>query len=302
MLKLKTFIWLSIMSTVSDANSACENMRLTNYPSHINLNTNNFQRLDLEITKGEGSCDQYYMTLDNGNAGSSQIRSLQAGPSFFPIQFYKDNSVTQILKSEFEASASDILSGSFSGNTQQARSEFYVSLKTTENRLNAFGNYTQSYNLKLFEGPFGQGILRDQKNILVNYLQSRITELSLVPTGSIFNRSSRSQSLDFGQLTEGSTRGFDIVMLHNAGYSVSINSLNGGKLKHETKKNYVIYQLTIDGSPVRISTQDNIIKVGSGISSLGGTRLPVFVRIGDATTATVGTYTDIITINVASTE
>lgn len=302
MLKIQTLILLSILIIIPAAQAACENMRLTNYSSHINLNTNNFQRLDLEITKGDGTCDHYYITLDNGNASSSQSRSLQSGPSLFPVQFYKDSSNTQILKSEFEASASDVLTGSFSGNLHQARSEFFINLNLNENRLVSFGNYAQSYTLKLFEGPFGQGILRDQKIILVSYLQTRFTELSLVPIGSAFIQSSLSQSLDFGPLKEGSTRGFDIVMLHNAGYSISISSLNDGKLKHETKNNYVLYDLTIDGSPVSISYLASIIKIGNGISSPNGTRLPVFVKIGDVSKATAGTYTDVITINVASTE
>lgn len=281
---------------------ACENMSISVYPSQVNLNTGHFQKLDVEINKGEGTCVDYYMTLDNGNASSSLTRSIQALSNFFPVQFYRDSSSTQIFKSELEASASDVISGSISGSTGLSRSSFFIEMKNNENTLIPFGNYSQNFKLKLFEGTFGSALLRDQKNINVTYFQSRIAELSLVTTGSSFTKSSLSQSLDFGQLAEGATRSFDVVMLHNAGFAVSVSSLNGGKLKHESKNSFVDYSFMVDGAPVGISSAPTVIRSGSGVSSTYGTRLPVLVKIGDVSKARAGTYSDIVTISVASTE
>lgn len=302
LLKIKIIILTLQLFYIQPSWSACENMTFLVYPSQVNLNTNNFQKLDIEVNKGDGECDNYFIVVDNGNASSSLTRSLQAASAIYPVQFYKDSSLTQILKSEFEATASDVIAGSFMGSPNQSRTAFYVNLKVNQNGLIPFGYYSQNYKLKLFEASFGSALLRDQKIINVSYIQNRIAELSLVSTGSNFTQASLSQSLDFGELTEGSTRGFDMIMLHNAGYAISMSSLNSGKLKHETKNNYVTYDLIIDGWPVSISSAPSIIKSGYGLSPSGGTRLPVLVKIGSVAKAQAGTYSDIITISVASTE
>lgn len=302
LLKIKILIFTLVLLLNIPVWGACQNMTFSVYPSQVNLNTNNFQKIDVEVNKGDGVCQNYYVVVDNGGASSYLTRSLLAGSHIYPVQFYKDSSSTQVFKGEFEASAGDVLLGSLEGNVNQTRTAFYVNLKLDANQLIFFGNYSQNFNLKLFEGSFGSGVLRDQKIIHVSYLQNRITELSLVPTGSGFTKSSLSQSFDFGSLVEGANRGFDVVILHNAGYAVSVSSLNGGKLKHESKQSYVNYDFLIEGLPVGLSNSPRVIKSGNGLSTTNGTRLPVIVKIGDVTKARAGTYSDIITISVASTE
>jgi len=301
--KLSLFILtVGLLFGTNPASAACPSMTLSNVNSYVSLNTNNFVSLDLRVNKGSGTCNSFFVVIDNGGARSYSSRVMQSNFSSIPIQFYKDASRNQILKSEFEASASEVISGTFVGDIATYNTVYYAYIDADANQYIKYGNYSKNFLLKLYEGDFSNKILRDTKLVHFAFTQFKSVDISLVSTGSAFNLTDTSQTLDFGKLSEGISRGFDIVMLYNAGYTISINSANAGRLKHLTAKKYISYVLSLDGVPVGLASVSTLVKSAVGISSPNGTRLPVSVKIGSILGSTPGIYTDTITINVASAE
>lgn len=282
--------------------AACQTMTLSNVNAYVSLNTNNFTSLDVQVNKGTGTCSSFFVVIDNGGSASFTSRSLQSNFSSFPIQFYKDASRNQILKSEFEAAPSDVLFGTFAGETAKYNTVFYAYIDENANKYLSSGNYSKIFLVKLYEGDFTNRILRDTKPIQFNYTQYKSVDISLVSTGSAFNLTDTAESIDFGKLSEGISRGFDIVLLYNAGYSISMSSNNSGRLKHLSAKKFIPYSLTLDGVPVGLANVSTVVKSSSGISPPNGTRLPVNIKIGDILDSIPGVYSDTITINVSSVE
>lgn len=296
------FITLGTILLAMAAGAACPTMSLSNVNSFVSLNTNNFVSLEVRVNKGSGSCKSFFVAMDNGGAGSYSTRVIQSNMQTYPIQFYKDAARNQVLKSEFEGTPSEVLFGTFAGGTSTFNTVYYAYLDATTNQYIGAGNYNKNFTLKLYEGDFNNRTLRDTKVVQFAFTQYKSIDISLISTGSAFNVTDTTQSIDFGNLTEGATRGFDIVLLYNAGYSVSMSSTNAGKLKHSTEKKFVPYSLSVDGIPVALTNAATVVKSASGISTPNGTRLPVTVKIGNLTDSTPGTYTDTVMVNVSSVE
>ncbi len=280
----------------------CSSLSLSNVSPYVSLNMNNFASLNFQVNKEGGTCNSFFVVIDNGGAASFSNRNLQSSLHTYPIQFYKDPGRNQILKSEFEAAPSDVILGTFAGSATTFNANYFAYLGVDDNQYAGSGNYSKNFTLKLYEGDFTNRILRDSKVVQFTYTQYKTIDLSLVSTGSSFNLTDTSQSLDFGKLIEGASRSFDIVMLYNAGYTISMSSTNSGKLKNQSVKKYIPYILTLDGVPVALSDVSTNVKSGGGISQSNGTRIAVGVKIGSLMGSVPGTYTDTVTINVASAE
>lgn len=296
------FITFGLILLTETAGAACPGMSLSNVNSYVSLNTNNFVPLEVRVDKGSGSCGNFFVVIDNGGASSYSTRSIQSNMQNYPIQFYKDAARNQIFKSEFEATASEVLLGTFAGGTTSFSSIYYAYIDTTSNQFIGAGNYNKNFLLKLYEGDFNDRILRDTKVVQFAFTQYKSIDVSLVSTGSPFSVTDTAQNIDFGKLSEGATSGFDIVLLYNAGYSVSVSSNNNGKMRHTKGKKFVPYSLSIDGTPVALTNSATIVKSASGISAPNGTRLPITIKIGSLIDTTPGTYTDTVMVDVTSIE
>ena len=295
-------VTIGILLLAKVAEAVCPTMSLSSVNSYVSLNANNFVPLEIKVTKGSGNCGNFFVVIDNGGASSYSTRSIQSNSQNYPIQFYKDVARNQILKSEFEATPSEVLLGSFAGGNTDFNSVYYAYVDATSNQNLGAGNYNRNFMLKLYEGNFNDRILRDTQVVQFSFTQYKSIDVSLVSTGSAFNFTDTTQNIDFDKLSEGATRGFDIVLLYNAGYTVSISSNNDGKMKHSSKKKFVPYSLTVDGIPVALTSTATVVKSAAGLSAPNGTRLPVIVKIGSLANTTPGTYTDTIMVNVSSVE
>ena len=301
--KLKLLIFTAgLLCNGKFAIAACESMSLSNVSTYVSLNTNNFAALDIQVSKGSGTCNNFFIVMDNGGAYSYANRTLQSSLHNYPIQFYKDAARNQIFKSENEVSASEVLAGTFVGGATTFNTNYYAYIDVNSNQYRNHGHYTNNFYLRLYEGDLNNKILRDTKVVQFGFTHYKLIDISLVSTGAAFNLTDTSQSIDFGQLTEGLSREFDIVMQYNAGYNLSMTSANDGKLKHLTAQKFVPYTLVIDGVAMALSSIPTLVKSSSGLSLPNGTRVPVSVKIGKISDSIPGIYTDTITINVSSSE
>lgn len=284
------------------AHGFCQ-MSLSAVNTAVNLNANDLPTLDLRVEKLSGDCSTFFITIDNGGAASFANRALKAGENLQSIQFYKDAGRTKILKDEFETSFGEVLSGSFAVNSANTQNfVYYPFLNIPANKYSKVGSYSGNFTLKLFSGTPTDKTLIDSKIINFQYEQKRAVEISLVNTGAPFDFASSARVLNFGTLTKGATLAADLVLTYNAGYAISISSLNGGRLKHAAKESFVPYALKINGVEKSVSDVPSIIKNANGVSPEGGARLPIQVKIGDLSKAAPGNYSDIISITVASYE
>ncbi len=299
---IRFFVTLGATLFARTVLAECPTMSLANINSHVSLNTNNFVSLEVKVNKGSGACGNFFIVIDNGGASSYSGRVIQSSVNTYPIQFYKDVARNQILKNEFEGTASDALTGSFAGPTSTYRTAYYAFIDTSANQYIGAGNYNKNFMLKLYEGDFNNRILRDTQVVQFSFTQYKSVDISLVSTGSAFNVTDTSQNIDFGSLVEGASRGFDIVLLYNAGYSVSMSSTHEGRLKHATQKKFIPYSLAVDGIPVALTNMSTVVKNAGGISAPNGTRFPVTVKVGSIANSAPGTYTDTVMVDVSSIE
>jgi spore coat protein U-like protein len=294
-----TFLFLTTVS----AHGLCR-LTLASVNTAINLNQNNFPTLDVRVEQ-QGECGNFYITIDNGGAASYTNRVLKTETTTLPIQFYKDAGRTKILKDEFETSAAEVITGTFAGASTSASGQnfvYYPFVDPAGHQYASVGNFTGNFTIKLFEGSPISNRMVDSKIVNFVYLQNRAVDVSLVETGLPFKASSSTRVLGFGTLRKDATLGADLVLKYNSGYAISMSSLNGGRLKHADAQKYVPYSLKVEGVEKSISTVPKVIKNATGTSPQGGARLPVQVTIGEVSAAPPGSYSDIISITVASHE
>lgn len=299
------FLGLFTQAPQAKAQSArCNGLDVQLNPGNYNLVTNNFPTLSLQVSRNNNNngC-QFFIVMDYGAASSASSRQLTNGAYSYPVQIYKDSGKSQILKKIDDAnSSSDILSGEFpdeSGSTTQSFS-YYVFL---DNSLyNRFGNYSQSFNVSLYSGTLASKRLEQTRVLTLNYTQSRKIDLSLVDTGAAFDKADTSQTLNFGNLTTGDSRSFDLILEYNAGFRLTVTSANNGTLKHANLNDRIDYTMNIFGNNLNLSSGSVTSPSISGMSPAGGQRLPVQVTIGSVSGKNSGIYSDTVTFSVVSVE
>ena len=198
----------------------------------------------------------------------------------------------------------DVFSGSLSSSTKTAAFTYFPQLGSVT--YNRFGTYSDTFTIKLYDGTLaGSHTLRNSKTVTFTYTMARKIDLSLVATGSAFSAGSTTQSMSFGNLIAGTSKSFDLILEYNAGYNVSLSSVNQGMLKHSTLADTVPYTFQVNGTGVSLvgsNTTPVSAVSGTGVSAVNGLVLPVSVTIGSLGSARAGSYTDVVTLTVATTE
>jgi hypothetical protein len=221
----------------------------------------------------------------------------------YPYQLYRSFPYVDVLKDVSDAmSNSDVIYDTFpdnSGSTQNVESYRAVLGSTSSKPV---GLYWDWVTVRLFEGTLSNYVLRNAVSVGFTYSVTRSIDLSLVSTGAAFNVNSTSMTLDFGTMYQGESKGFDIVIQTNAGYSLSMSSLNGGSMKHVSASASVPYSVRVNGSSFSLGSGSATVATGSGVSPSGGSRIPVALTIGSLGSSVSGDYRDSITVTVQTTE
>jgi spore coat protein U-like protein len=272
--------------------------------SSVNFNSGGAQQITVNVRRNNTNhgCD-YFLTFSRGMS-MNYNRQMFKGSDVAPYQLYRTFPYADVLKDLSDAvSNSDVIVSSFpdnAGSTQNVESYRAVLGNVTSIPV---GLYFDTVTVRLYEGTLSGYFLRDSTTVNFQYSSTRSIDLSLVPTGGAFNASATSMSLDFGTMYTGESRAFDIVLVTNAGYSLSMNSQNSGQMKHESLSNGAVpYALTVNSSVVSLGGGNTVVARGSGVSPSGGSRVPVVVTIGALANSVSGTYRDSITITVQTTE
>jgi hypothetical protein len=221
----------------------------------------------------------------------------------FPYQLYRTFPYVDVLKDVADAmSNSDVIYNTFAtdaGSTQNVES-YRAVLGSSGSK--PVGIYEDWVTVRLFEGTLSNYVLKGTAYVGFVYSVTRSVDLSLVPTGGAFDLNSTSMTLDFGTMYAGEAKAFDIVIETNGGYSLSMSSLNGVQMKHVSAIGSVPYSVRVNGNAVSLGSGNATVATGSGVSPLGGNRVPVALTIGSLSNSVSGNYSDSITVTVQTTE
>lgn len=301
-------IFFLMLLVSSPAWGACKNLRVAVANATVDLTPNTAPSINLTVSRSGGNSCNYFVTIDYGAASSFGGRKLvQSGGYEIPVNIYRDSAHTQILKKVPDAgTASDVISGSFpqGSNPGSVTHTYYPMLGTLA--YNRFGTYSDTFTVAVYEytGSYS-GTPTDTDTVKLQYTMAKKIDLSLMASGAPFNAADTVENMNFGVLSAGAVRGFDIGVKYNAGYRVRVSSLNEGRLKHASLSDTVPYTLAVNSAAVSLAGSNTTpvqVATGSGVSAANGTILTSSVTIGALGTARAGNYSDTVTITVSTTE
>lgn len=271
-----------------------------------------FQAVNLVVRKSKKQECDYSVTFGKGSA-SNYERRMRNGTNELRYQLYKDSSLTQILKEVPDlTSSSDYISGSFPEEASQAQTvTYYVQIPydpAGDRRTQPSGVYTDNFTVKLYEDKNHNTFHKpeDVANVQISATIPKLLEISLVDSGAGFDASATSRTENFGNLAQGQSRSFDLLVRSNAGYKITFSSRNSSSLVRsgdpKRDRQRIPYIASVGGTRYTIGRRTQVAS-GSGQTGAGGAQHPVtFIITGDPSQAFAGSYADTITVTAINTE
>lgn len=265
----------------------------------------NISRGNSEDTK----CNTFLIGISKGGASSYNrlARNSSTGETI-PYNLYKTNSsTTMIRRIEDASSLSQLLDGSINRNSSKMVDYFFKLGSLSNSSLLRGGTYRD-----LVAVTVDSGDKEDLNNEVTNTLEININvpkmaSLSMVSSGSPYDPSKANMTLDFGELTENEEMSFDVIVLSNAGYNLSVASANKQSMALQSSspspQTQIGYQFYANNSLKNLSSSTPVsIMTGAGVTPVQGTRIPIKVVIQSVIGKDPGLYQDYITFTIATTE
>lgn len=302
------FFSLIFIASLNTYSSDCSNMRLQptttvyNFSSGYTVNPS----VVVKANTNPGSCN-FFLTVSYGGGGSFSNRRLVNGANTWPVRITKDATGTNHLKTLTQATSNnDVVTGflpALASNDTQVTVNFWAELLDVYTSRPS-GYHSDSFVVSLYKGTLSSYSLQGTYNLTLGINSAKTVDISIVPTGGAFNIADNSEVLNFGQLSQGTTRSADVILKYNAGYILKASSANNSRLKHALLNSYVPYTITFAGSMVNLTNSAAMpvtINQGSGTSPANGTIFNTVVTIGSVpSNQSNGNYTDTITLTVQS--
>lgn len=253
----------------------------------------------------------YFVTLSAGGSGNASARYM-ARPDGAHLNYnvYTNASKSAVLKSVPGATASEVISGTFTAIIGAGQVHHYTIYWTIDplQTVGADMARMQDVNLelKLYEGLLGTIFAQpDTEEITFRARVDSSVDLSLVNTGAAFNISDTTQTVDFGTLEAGEVQAFDTIVRSNDGYAITIESQNGLLMRHERApavNDAVPYSLKFDGQGISLPAGVPVTAItSSAVTPAAGHRFPTQFTVGTITGAeAAGEYRDVITVTVSA--
>lgn len=262
--------------------------------------------------KGGAGCNDYVIGFSRGGSATyNRIAKNLLNGVTIPYNIYKLASATTPLRRLDNAtSTAQVITGTIAKKETKSLTYFFKLGALSTTTMTRAGTYSDTIQVEASPGTFS-----DVENpeiiqpLQVSIIVPNSIAISLVDTGNPHNESSTSKILDFGELTESEELGFDVRIVSNAGYTLSVSSSNNqnlqidelpgnpnAKIAYDFFVSNVFRNLTSSASsPVTIGT-------GSGSTPIQGVSLPVRIVIKSVDNKISGTYKDYVTFTVATTE
>lgn len=269
----------------------------------------------LTLSRGpsfDRSCGNFLIGFSKGVANSyTRLARNSTTGTTLSYNFYNSSNASNILKDIPDAnSTAELLTGSISRHSSKDINYYFTLGTLGSTSLTRGGLYRDTITVSTYSGTMNENNgFETSQTLSVNITVPKVASLSLVNTGSAYDSASTNKTLDFGELAQGQEMSFDVIVLSNAGYKLSVSSANnevlqlvGGSPGVNTQIGYDFYangsqrNLTAStASPVSISN-------AAGVTPMQGVRIPVRVVIQSVTDKAPGTYQDYVTFTIATTE
>lgn len=255
-----------------------------------------FQPLSLNVKSLEGSCS-FYVTVSASVTGGGALGLLSGGAGQLVFEVYRDTTGTQALRPAPLATQSEVLTGSIGKDGQQG---FQVAYSIPALQIVPPGTYSGQITIAAYEGVFGSGVLRAQKQVPISVAIPSIAEVSF--TEGTFNAKNKYVSVDFGTLYQGEIKGITLHARGNGGYRITADSQNGGSMRQRDplEPSAVPYILSLDGRPADLSRPDVEAVSFQGITSAQGNAHRFDFTIGSLAGTAAGDYEDTVTVTITS--
>ena len=304
---LKYLLLSLIIPTSIYAGVLCENeLSIVADQRTVDFSTNESQRLDFLIyrTYTYKAC-KYFVTFGRGSGPDYNRKLYLSYPTpAIPFQLYKDTSTPAILMNFPEVSSeTNLITGNYPNYPMSTpRQHTYIATLGNVPLGTPSGYYYETLRAYLYSGTLKGGYhFETSQSITYRYYVPSSIGLSIVDTGSPYDEYSLNKSIDFGMMSSGLSKNFDIVIKSNEGYKLFFSSDNGGKLMHSSLGAYVPYTTQVNGTNMTLVPYTPIqVASGNGITPANGERLNVILTLGAITNQPAGTYSDYITVTVQS--
>lgn len=259
----------------------------TAYPNTVNFT----------ITKLVSGTQSYAVTAGPSGATGTYTRRLASGANRLNYQLYTSSAMSYALEAPPQANANQVISGS-----SNARQGTVIPLSLTfyvpPSQVAPPGNYSDQITMSVYRTYNDNGSPQATATILYSVTVASSAAMCLVPTGSAFNSSSISETLNFGNLAQGQVLSCDLLVRKNTSCTLSFNSANQGVLKMSPPtSDQIPYTCAVNGTALNLSSTATM-NLPSGVSTGDGTRLPIAITIGNLGYPAAGNYSDAITVTV----
>jgi spore coat protein U-like protein len=307
-----------LAASILPAAAACTGLAFNPMPTAVNWrgslgtgysvfdNADRLQAVPLTIVSTGGTCT-YFITATLLGPDNYVDRKLYGGIDALRFNLYVDSTRGIILRDIPVAGPSDVLVGTFasSGRGVDYRT-YYFDIPPLQ--VVRPGSYENTVVIKLFQGNLVQNQL--VQTVLVRHRATvfAATEVSLVPVGQPFNKANREGTVDLGNVNDSPEAlieaALNMRIRTNTGYSVTLQSQNGGALRlgGTIRQGALAYTLLINGESASLAGGAvAALPPAHTVTTADGINLPISIALLPRNTqqpAPAGVYSDVITILV----
>ncbi len=202
------------------------------------------------------------------------------------------------------ASSKELILGSFAANApKNATTDVSFAALVSPLSLPPPGSYVANLKADLYASSYPlSGAPVDSLTFSVSVTVGSFFDVSLAPSGGSFSLASTSVALAFGVLAGGDSRGLDVLVRSNLGYSMTLGSANGGALANALDGSLLGYGLAFGGRAVSLSPGlPAPVVAGAAPTYSSPARYGLAVTISPfVDLPTEGSYSDALTISVSA--
>jgi spore coat protein U-like protein len=255
------------------------------------------------------NCDNFFLAFTKGWSGNYNRRAFNLRNSnLLYYNLYKNNNQIGVLKEPNDiTSSNEVLFGTIAKNTNINLSYYFTMSPINANTPPLSGTYIDVIQVQSYSGTYSNiKKFQGYRDLYIYLNVAKFVSLSLIDSGGAYDAGRVSKTLDFGEIEENETLGFDVRIVSNSGYILKISSSNNGLLKRtgasgaRSEVNYDFYANNTKKSLSSSAGNPVSLDSGTGVTSSGGALVPIKVVIGNVTDKDSGTYQDYLTLSVIS--
>ena len=234
---------------------------------------------------------RFFVTFSAGSGGG---RRALRGPGDLGYQIHRSPRRADILLALPVARDRNLLSGAFAQG--QAKRGLDYQIFVPPGQPVSPGGYQDVVKVAVYEGDLTRYRLADTRTVKIRTQVASVVDVSLIDGGGRRDLAGARSVLDFGRLTTGETKRFQIEVKTNSGYDITLESENRGVLRLADPAEFssVPYTLSLDGLA---------LDLGSAVSLPFSTAKPSHrfaVTTGQIGNALRGRYQDSLLLTVAA--